>query len=101
VLANILSGRVGVYSPATVRTRNPSRLSSIFVPQVLIDGFTTGHNQGEFRHGQIPTMRPLSFVAWHRIPIATPVARPNSIDSQNGTSDCYIEIVVLSFHIPS
>jgi hypothetical protein len=101
MLANILGGRVGVYSPATVRARNPSRLSSMYVPEVLIDGFTAGHNQGEGGHGQIPTMRPLSFVAWHCKPIATPVARSNSIDSQNSTSDRYIKIVVLSFHVTS
>lgn len=44
MLANVLSGRAGVYSPTAVRTRNECRLVSASIPEVLSDGLTTGHN---------------------------------------------------------
>lgn len=71
----------------------------MLVPEVLIDGLATSHNQSESRHGQVTTVRPLSFITGHSPSIARPVVRPDSIYSQDRASNVNVEAMILSSHV--
>lgn len=99
VLAYVLSGGVGIDPPAAVRAHNPWGLSSMLVSEVLIDGLATSHDESESRHGQITTVRPLSFITGHHPSVARPVARPSSVDPQDRASDCHVKAMIVSPHV--